>query len=390
MQTTQYQGGLFCEIFTAQGSQPLSSLSATNSKMVRRDYDRNLHSSVLVIEGETTRVTFPRTSGGSSSAGLSLVHPYLILQVQAVGYLELVAEEHYSQVYRKRVTFTRQRSQPSVQGDIARMPLQLPRDRTWVSLTLHLPQLLKECFGPTYHYKSVERITLGECTLRRIFASRVPVPDTYLPGDGFLPKAIDFPVSTMCIVANIPEVLSTSPSSRHSSAGRRRDDSDILPRQLPRTPPPQPGPSNRTNSTSSSVSSKPCDSDALTDFLEAPRHVPKKPSPTQTDCFRLSSPYFNVDPPAAHKSNNVIFTHPPFSAPPQPPPPPPSIPQPLQLRAQPRSPDHYDAAEAVPQEDPPTRDLESKARQMAHEAPIRNLEVKATEMKLTDHKGEGE
>eukprot|EP01060_Flectonema_neradi_P039345 TRINITY_DN8638_c0_g1_i2.p1 TRINITY_DN8638_c0_g1~~TRINITY_DN8638_c0_g1_i2.p1 ORF type:complete len:399 (+),score=51.57 TRINITY_DN8638_c0_g1_i2:89-1285(+) len=194
-----------CEVFTPQGA--LSDIGTNHSKLVRREYSKLLRCSVLVLEGDSTRVSLPRSQ---KVPGLRLTHPILALQLIAPTgstCLDLVLEDasgiKSGASSRKRITFNMQRQQAVIQGDVARLPFSLPRD-TWMLLCIDLPQLLSACFGASCRHKTLECITLGSwCSLRRIFTLKHPIPLSYAPGDGSLPKSVDFPYGTQCSLVSV-------------------------------------------------------------------------------------------------------------------------------------------------------------------------------------------
>ena len=128
-----------CEVFTPQGA--LSDIGTNHSKMVRREYNKLLRCSVLVLEGDSTRVSLPRSQ---KVPGLRLSHPILALQLIAPTgstCLDLVLEDtsglKSGASSRKRITFNMQRQQAVIQGDVAKLPFSLPRD-TWMLLCIDL------------------------------------------------------------------------------------------------------------------------------------------------------------------------------------------------------------------------------------------------------------
>eukprot|EP00392_Amoebophrya_sp_AT5.2_P000738 g739.t1 len=196
-----YQGGPSFEVLTTQGSNPTAAWRVAPT--VQRIYDKNIRGYIYQISS---------TTSGSSSTGpslqlpkdanrsLQLVQPLLCFQLclcedgqrDRTFALELGVTD--TTKTRRRIAFSHAVKEKSVNPLHARFPVvgcteAVPRGR-WVNLCLDLPSVLRNAWGPSVQFKSLDLVSISqECKVRKIFTLRtVGAP---------IPKGLDFPNQTL-------------------------------------------------------------------------------------------------------------------------------------------------------------------------------------------------
>mmetsp|Transcript_2047 Transcript_2047/g.4639 ORF Transcript_2047/g.4639 Transcript_2047/m.4639 type:complete len:818 (+) Transcript_2047:146-2599(+) len=227
---SRFQGGPSCEIFSAQGTDPLRKQGVGVSGRVRREFDKDIKSYALVCDGgPTCKVEFPGKTATRKSLGLT--QRFLAMQIALPASadpfgIELTITD--SQRTRRRLVIS------SAFRNITAHPLhvQLPlgavydaqfgesedlRDDTvvprgsWLTLCMDMQEIVSSNF-PSINFRALEQIVLhGTCRARRLFTLKDQPPGMHGIESGTrilapIPRQLQFPST---IVVNPPTVFFT-------------------------------------------------------------------------------------------------------------------------------------------------------------------------------------
>eukprot|EP01012_Entosiphon_sulcatum_P057727 TRINITY_DN81570_c0_g1_i1.p1 TRINITY_DN81570_c0_g1~~TRINITY_DN81570_c0_g1_i1.p1 ORF type:complete len:866 (-),score=79.42 TRINITY_DN81570_c0_g1_i1:67-2634(-) len=189
----QFQGGQSFEVFSPQGSRPLSAcVKLSNAKFIQKVFDRQLKGNVVNLEGDTTQTKLQLPKQDRVSLGL--VQPVLVLQIFAYPgqplYFECVVNDAMGA--KRRLIFSTSRKDVLFDPLHVQLPLcGVPRD-CWLNFCIDAPALFARHFKGN-QLKSIDAIVIGPCCkLRKIFTLKTRLADQYVPGVD-IPKHLDFP-----------------------------------------------------------------------------------------------------------------------------------------------------------------------------------------------------
>eukprot|EP00042_Codosiga_hollandica_P031773 m.195579 g.195579 ORF g.195579 m.195579 type:complete len:657 (+) comp53724_c0_seq2:105-2075(+) len=167
MFAAEYQGGSSVEVFSAQGSNPLSAWR-THGKPLQKELDKEVKGIVFVVDGAAA-LSAPK----EEKQTLGLLQRYVIFQLlvpQGRDFtLSLLVSD--STGAKRRLALSTQAKETKVSASQARIALSL-RAGVWLNLCLDLGAIITHCF-PSLTFRALEAISVGaSCRLRRIFTMR--------------------------------------------------------------------------------------------------------------------------------------------------------------------------------------------------------------------------
>ncbi|XP_062593708.1 protein CFAP20DC-like [Saccostrea cucullata] len=171
MYKTDYQGGPFVEIFSAQGKDPLHGWK--HSGGIRREYEKDVKGYLYCLEGSTTttKIQLPKAN---------LIQRYLVFQMFVPRGKEFSFEIGVIDQRKNKRRLMFSSAQKDIQANElhARIPLTIVRRHMWVNLCVDLVSVVGDTWrGQTY--RCVESVCVSaNCKLRRIFTLKTQPPDT--------------------------------------------------------------------------------------------------------------------------------------------------------------------------------------------------------------------
>ncbi|XP_070558108.1 protein CFAP20DC-like [Ptychodera flava] len=172
-----FQGGAYFDVFGVQGKDPVSKWKVAGSA-VRKVYDKDVKSYVVVIEGgtATTRIQLPKDNKQS----LLLIQRYLVLQLMVPLGLDFSIELSISDMgnNKRRLFLSSAQKEISITPLHAKIPLSIMKRGVWLNMCLDLLSLVGDVFkGQTL--KSLDTLTIAaNCRLRRVFTMKAQPPDS--------------------------------------------------------------------------------------------------------------------------------------------------------------------------------------------------------------------
>ncbi|CAD7928450.1 unnamed protein product, partial [Amoebophrya sp. A120] len=191
-----YQGGPSFEVLTTQGSNPTVSWKVAPT--VQRVYDKAIRGYIYHSSQSATSPSLQLPKDANRS--LQLFQPILVFQlllcedVQKDRTFTLELGVTDGSKTRRRVAFSHAVKDKSVNPLHARFPVQgctepVPRGQ-WINLCIDLPSVLRNAWGPSVQFKSLDLISISqECKLRKIFTLRSFAEK--------IPKSLDFPAQSV-------------------------------------------------------------------------------------------------------------------------------------------------------------------------------------------------
>lgn len=171
MYKTDYQGGPFVEIFSAQGKDPTHGWKVGSG--IKREYEKDVKGFLYCLEGSTTttKLQLPKAN---------LVQRYLVFQLFVPRGKEFSFEIGIidQRKNKRRLMFSSAQKDTHVTELHARIPLTVLRRHMWLNLCVDLVSIVGETWrGQTY--RSIESVCVSaNCKLRRIFTLKSQPPDT--------------------------------------------------------------------------------------------------------------------------------------------------------------------------------------------------------------------
>jgi hypothetical protein len=201
----QYQGGFLCVLFTAQGAKPLESIKFNGS--VKKDYDKDSKSQVLVLEPSTTGTKVSLPKDGESMA---LSHRILVVQLFANPTSPISIELNVTDSEgRRRMHFSSSFNSVVVDPLHVKYPLcGLPRN-TWLQLCLDVQSIYDTTFRGLSFLNCITSVSIAaQGKLRKIFTmqgwddghSNVAGPEH---ATAIIPSTVGFPRNVECVTVPI-------------------------------------------------------------------------------------------------------------------------------------------------------------------------------------------
>ena len=187
------QSGSCFEAFSVHGQDPLSKFKVLGpSGYVRKEYNKELKSFVICLEGDAarTKVLFPK-----QKQSLHLLQSFLVLQVYIPVGLNFAIEVTVldSSNQKRRLLISTSNREVTINALHAKMPGSVIEQGVWLNLCLDLMSLVMDAFEGK-HFLYTDSITISaNCMLKRIFTlkdtpssdgrSNIFIPENLLLGD---------------------------------------------------------------------------------------------------------------------------------------------------------------------------------------------------------------
>lgn len=187
---SHYQGGVYVEIFSAQGKAPAAKWA--QSGKVQRIFDKQVKSYVYNLEGgPSTKMQVPR----DEKLGLSLIQQFVVLQLSVplgVGFnVQIVATDTLNS--KRRIFLSSAHRDISHTPLHTRLPLGMLTRGQWVNLAINVGSVVSDVFSSTF--KSIEMISVSaSCKLRKVFTMKHQPHNT---NSGIYSPVYDGPTETI-------------------------------------------------------------------------------------------------------------------------------------------------------------------------------------------------
>lgn len=187
---SHYQGGVYVEIFSAQGKDPAAKWA--QSGKVQRIFDKSVRSYVYMLEGgPSTKMQVPK----DEKLGLSLTQQFVVLQLSVplgVGFnVQILATDTLNS--KRRIFLSSAHRDISHTPLHTRLPLGMMTRGQWVNLAINVASIVSGIFSSTF--KSVELICISaSCKLRKVFTMRHQPHNT---SSGIYTPCYDGPTETI-------------------------------------------------------------------------------------------------------------------------------------------------------------------------------------------------
>jgi len=185
-----YQGGVYVEIFSAQGKDPAAKWA--QSGKVQRIFDKGVKSYVYMLEGgPSTKMQVPR----DERQGLCLTQQFVVLQLSVplgVGFnVQILATDTLNN--KRRIFLSSAHRDISHTPLHTRLPLGMMTRGQWVNLAINVSSIVSGVFSSTF--KSIELICISaSCKLRKVFTMRHQPHNT---NTGIYAPSYDGPTETI-------------------------------------------------------------------------------------------------------------------------------------------------------------------------------------------------
>lgn len=202
-----FQSGPAVEVLYSCEKNPTWSLNKANWKF----YEKTVKGYVILIDSHNTKLQIP----GSDKHTLSLVQPYLVLQIFIFPTQPFTLEIAITDISnsKRRIVFSSASKELTVNPMHARVPNCSFIRGAWANISLDLSRCILSCFG-NITFRSLDSISISSfCKLRRVFTMRGPLMDTTgtdlkVEGVESIPKNIDYPAGVSFVNQLItPEVM---------------------------------------------------------------------------------------------------------------------------------------------------------------------------------------
>ncbi|KAL5266987.1 hypothetical protein ACHWQZ_G004132 [Mnemiopsis leidyi] len=185
-----YQGGVYVEIFSAQGKDPAAKWA--QSGKVQRIFDKGVKSYVYMLEGgPSTKMQVPR----DERQGLCLTQQFVVLQLSVplgVGFnVQILATDTLNN--KRRIFLSSAHRDISHTPLHTRLPMGMMTRGQWVNLAINVSSIVTGVFSTTF--KSIELICISaNCKLRKVFTMRHQPHNT---NTGLYSPSYDGPTETI-------------------------------------------------------------------------------------------------------------------------------------------------------------------------------------------------
>ncbi|EFC40659.1 hypothetical protein NAEGRDRAFT_80970 [Naegleria gruberi] len=171
------------ELLSTQGSSALANIAIKNTKMVKKEFDKEVKSFVVCIEGSsfhTTNIELPK----STTSTLQIMHRYLVLQCCIGSVFQIEIHIRDKKQIKKRLIFSSSFKTVTKTQLHTQIPISdVVKSGEWMNLCFDLQELTSMSFNDKEEYYCMDRISIGPaCTLRKIYSLRQnPVTEALIP-----------------------------------------------------------------------------------------------------------------------------------------------------------------------------------------------------------------
>lgn len=167
---TEFQGGPYVDVYSIQGKDPLSKIKIAGPQAaIRKEFDNDLRTFTLLIEGEPSRskITIPK----NSKVSLHLTQQYLVFQLYIYPSRPFSLEVSVTNEanLKQRIILSNSNREIVVTALHAKMPCSVIKQNSWLNLCLDLHDLISGCFEGSKMVTIDSIIVSANCKLKRMF-----------------------------------------------------------------------------------------------------------------------------------------------------------------------------------------------------------------------------
>ncbi|XP_073448251.1 protein CFAP20DC [Aquarana catesbeiana] len=175
----EYQGGVFVEIFSAQGKDPVAKWKLSgNQSAIWKDFDKEVKSFVFVLEGssQTIKMQLPK----ESKQMLGLIQRFLILQLYIPLGQDFSAELLITDLanIKRRLYLSTVHKEISATPLHAKIPLSIIKRKVWCNLCIDLVDFTSGIFKGAVFQSLNGIIVSANCKLRKIYTMKLKPQET--------------------------------------------------------------------------------------------------------------------------------------------------------------------------------------------------------------------
>jgi hypothetical protein len=198
-----HNAGPYVEVFGTTGSNTLAQLLIKNSKQVKKEFDKDIKSFVVIVEGQsfhTSHIQVPKEEKNN----LNLMQRYLLLQLYVMKeksfHIELRIRDSKQQ--KQRLIFSTHFNHVQNHHLHTQFPLgEFFLGNIWINACFDLVDLCENVLQCKFH--SLDTIIIGPtCKLRKIFTMKQnPINEVFIPQKLNFPSSVAFHPETILITS---------------------------------------------------------------------------------------------------------------------------------------------------------------------------------------------
>jgi hypothetical protein len=198
-----HNAGPFVEVFTTTGSNTLAQLYMKNSKQVKKEFNKDIKSFVVIVEGQsfhTSHIQLPK----DEKANLNLMHRYVLLQLYVMKeksfHIEFRVRDSKQQ--KQRLIFSTHFNHTQKNQLHTQFPLgEFFIGNEWINACFDLVDICDNILQCKYH--TLDTIIIGPtCKLRKVFTMKQnPINEVFIPQKLNFPQSVLFHPETLLITS---------------------------------------------------------------------------------------------------------------------------------------------------------------------------------------------